>query len=246
MWGEAAGSMRHTLLVPEPTSPNADVPHDADLAAGPFSSWVSDFQRALRGEQDADVPCGTCTACCTSSQFVHIGPDEHETLARIPAALLFPAPRLPSGHVLLGYDEQGHCPMLIDHMCSIYEDRPKACRTYDCRVFAAAGLEITEDDKAEIARRVRRWRFSDAGPSDQRRHDAVRSAARFLGTHPELLPPGIAATNQTQVAVLALEVHDLFFAPDGPDEPATPASPDLVAMKDRLRCWKPAGRPTQS
>ena len=60
------------------------------------------------------MPCGTCTACCTSSQFVHIGPDEVDTLAHIPAELLFPAPRMPKGHVLLGYDERGHCPMLID------------------------------------------------------------------------------------------------------------------------------------
>ena len=39
-------------------------------------------------------PCRavTCTACCTSSQFVHIEPDETDTLAHIPAALRFPAP----------------------------------------------------------------------------------------------------------------------------------------------------------
>ena len=74
--------------------------------------WLAGMERALRGEQASDVPCDGCTACCTSSQFVHIGPDETDTLAHIPAALLFPAPRLPDGHVLLGYDEHGHCPML--------------------------------------------------------------------------------------------------------------------------------------
>lgn len=60
------------------------------------------MQAALRGEGEADVPCGSCTACCTASQFVHIEPDEADALAHIPRQLLFPAPRLPRGHVLMG------------------------------------------------------------------------------------------------------------------------------------------------
>src|SRR6476659_10784222 len=79
----------------------ATMANEPDLAAGDFSTWLSGMQAALRGDEDADVPCGTCTACCTSSQFVHIEPDEADALAHIPAALLFPAPRLPKGHVLL-------------------------------------------------------------------------------------------------------------------------------------------------
>ena len=128
--------------------------------AGEFSSWLAGMQAALRGERGSDVPCDGCTACCTSSQFIHIGPDEIDTIAHIPAELLFPAPRLPRGHVLMGYDERGHCPMLIDGACSIYEHRPMTCRTYDCRVFPAAGVELDDDDKALIARRASRWRFT--------------------------------------------------------------------------------------
>ncbi|HET7720760.1 MAG TPA: YkgJ family cysteine cluster protein, partial [Acidimicrobiales bacterium] len=101
------------------------------LPAGRFSTWLVRI--------GVDVPCGTCTACCTSSQFVHIGPDERDTLSRIPKALLFPAPGQPKGHVVMGYDERGHCPMFVDGACSIYEHRPRTCRTYDCRVFPAAG-----------------------------------------------------------------------------------------------------------
>jgi hypothetical protein len=56
------------------------------------------------------VACGGCTACCTSYQFGHIGPEETDTLAHIPADLLFPASRLPRGHMLLGYDERGTAP----------------------------------------------------------------------------------------------------------------------------------------
>ena len=76
---------------------------------------------------------------CTSSQFVHIAPDETETLARVPKALQFPAPHLPDGHVVLGYDERGHCPMLIENQCSIYSIARARCRTYNCHVFPARG-----------------------------------------------------------------------------------------------------------
>ena len=68
---------------------------DAPLNAGNFSTWLAEMQAALRGERDADVPCDGCTACCTSSQFVHIAPDETDTLAHISSDLLFPAPGLP-------------------------------------------------------------------------------------------------------------------------------------------------------
>ena len=63
------------------------------LDAGRFSTWLADMEAALRGERDADVPCDGCTACCTSSQFVHIGPDETDTLAHIPAGAALPGAR---------------------------------------------------------------------------------------------------------------------------------------------------------
>ena len=167
----------------------------------------------LAGDQ-VQVPCGDCTACCTSAQFVHIGPEEEEALARIPRALLFPAPGLPKGTMVMGYDEQGRCPMLVDGACSIYDHRPRTCRTYDCRVFTAAGLD---PDGAAITERVRRWRF-DAG--DERLQSAVRAAAAFLRDNARRL--GVS-TNPTQVAYLAARIHDLFV--DG----ATPAFATVAA-----------------
>ena len=184
---------------------------DRDLPAGDFSSWVVEMQGAIRGEHGSEVPCDGCTACCTSSQFIHIEPDETDTLSRIPAELLFPAPRLPAGHVVLGYDERGHCPMLIDEKCSIYAHRPKACRTYDCRIFAAAGIGVDRDEQASIARQAERWQFNFPTPTDRTRHQAVRAAATFLVEHGDLLPKPLAATNATQVAVLAIEMHDDFL-----------------------------------
>ena len=168
-----------------------------ELAAGDFSTWLADMRAALRGERAADVPCGECTACCTSSQFVHIEPDETETLAHIPPALLFPAPRLPRGHVLLGYDERGHCPMLVDGACSIYEHRPRTCRTYDCRIFAATGIDAAADQPL-IAERARRWRFTFSNPAEREQHEQIHAAAVVIR---EREP----STSATELAVRAIE-----------------------------------------
>jgi Fe-S-cluster containining protein len=160
-------------------------PDDTPLPAGPFSAWLVATRAAIRGEADAEVPCGTCTACCTASQFVHVGPDETDTLAHIPAALLFPAPKSPAGHVVMGYDERGHCPMLVDDGCSIYEHRPRTCRTYDCRVFAATGIAPDDDGdetKALIGARARRWRFDYAAETDRADQASMQSEAASLTT----------------------------------------------------------------
>jgi hypothetical protein len=182
------------------------------LPAGRFSTWL--------GQIGVDVPCGTCTACCTSSQFVHIGPDERDTLARIPKALLFPAPGLPTGNVVMGYDERGHCPMFVDGACSIYEHRPRTCRSYDCRVFPAAGLELAtplrgplapdHDGKAKIAAQVRRWRFDVSEPDDATLQAAVQAAAAYLRANADLLP-GLVPSNSTQLAFLAVGIRELFL-----------------------------------
>jgi len=204
---------------------------EADLPAGDFSSWLAGMRAALRGEGESDVPCGVCTACCTSSQFVHIAPDETGTLSRIPAELLFPAPRLPRGHVLLGYDERGHCPMLIGGGCSIYEDRPRTCRTYDCRIFPAAGVAPDDDDdtKSLIARRTERWKFGFPGRGDRTERDAVRAAATFLGA--QRRPEGVAPRNAIRLAVLAVEVHEAFLAHDDETGEAAVVDPDPEAVE---------------
>ncbi|HEX5585867.1 MAG TPA: hypothetical protein VFZ17_01030, partial [Acidimicrobiia bacterium] len=176
-------------------------PGDQPLAGGDFASWLTSMRGALRGEHDAVVPCGSCVACCTASQFVHVGPDEHDALAHIPSTLLFPAPGLPRGHVVLGYDEHGCCPMLVDGQCSIYDHRPRACRTYDCRIFTAAGVEPDGVGTAAIAARVRRWRFEYPRDRDRALQHAVRAAA----AHARRGGDDTRAVDATAVAVRAIE-----------------------------------------
>ena len=98
--------------------------------------------------------------------------------------------------------------MLADGGCSIYEHRPRTCRTYDCRIFPAAGLAVDDGDpaKADIARRARRWRFSFPADDDRRCHDAVRAAAVAQRAEAEARP-----ANVTQLAVRAIETYEEFL-----------------------------------
>ncbi|MEZ5116493.1 MAG: YkgJ family cysteine cluster protein [Candidatus Nanopelagicales bacterium] len=203
---------------PGPSLPGGEIDD-----TGPFGAWLEGVRSALRGDSEADVPCGTCTACCRAGQFVHIGPDEADALARIPGELLFPAPGLPPGHVLLGYDEQGRCPMLAEDGCSIYADRPRTCRSYDCRVLVAAGPRASRDAPAPVAERIRRWRFDVTDDEDRVRFAAVRSAAEFLASADA--PDDVAVpTTGLGLALMALAVHEAFLQA-GPDMRLVPRTP---------------------
>ena len=181
------------------------------LAAGDFSNWLSEMRHALKNKAETDVPCGQCTACCTSSYFIHIKPTETDTLSHIPAELLFPAPGMAEGNVLMGYDEKGHCPMLQNGACSIYEHRPSTCRSYDCRIFPATGVQISEKDKVHITQQVERWKFDFAQAEDLKEHQAVQKAASFLKSKSRLFPSGELPGNATQLATMAIKIFDLFL-----------------------------------
>ncbi len=103
--------------------------------------------------------------------------------------------------------------MLIDHRCSIYEHRPRTCRTYDCRIFPAAGLEV-EDDRPMIAQQARRWQFSFASEADRNQHAAVQAAASFIREHRRRWPTGSFPTNTVQLGVLAVRIHKFFLRRD--------------------------------
>jgi hypothetical protein len=111
----------------------------------------------------------------------------------------------------MGYDEHGRCPMLVDGKCSVYEDRPRTCRVYDCRVFAAAGIADAGEGKEAITRQAVRWKFEFPTPADIRLQAAVKHAADFLRDHADLFPDGFVPPNPTQLAVLAVKVHEAFL-----------------------------------
>ncbi len=139
--------------------------------------------------------------------FVWIRPAEKRTIRSIPRALLFPAPGLPKGHLLLGYDDQGHCPMLADSRCSIYKDRPQTCRDYDCRIYAATGIPV---DQPDIARRVGEWVFRYETAKSRREYALVRKAAAFLQKNRHLFPRETLPTQPGRLAALVIRTYRLF------------------------------------
>jgi hypothetical protein len=194
-------------------------------AGGEFSAWLAASRAALDGGDAPEVPCGACNGCCKSSYFIHVGPGECEALAAIPRELLFDAPGLSAGHLVLGYDENGCCPMLVAEKCSIYDSRPRTCRVYDCRVFSAAGID---PGKPAVEQRTRRWRFSFPAEQDGHEYRMVRAAGRFLTEHPDSFPAGSLPTNPAQLAVLAIRSYAVFSASvkqsDEPEEQLQPAA----------------------
>lgn len=168
---------------------------DPLLDAGSLASWLAEVPAVLRGERPAEVDCGECTACCRSSQFVHIEPDEAAARAAVPVELRFPAPGLPRGHIVVPHDEHGRCPLLGDDGCTAYAVRPRTCRTYDCRVFAAAGVDADAERQPAIAARVRRWRFRVETAEDRSARERLASARAEVTARPDAgnVPPAAVA-----------------------------------------------------
>ncbi|HNY29450.1 MAG TPA: YkgJ family cysteine cluster protein [Fibrobacteria bacterium] len=218
----------HSIQATEP--PDAE-----DRNAGVFTSWLRRMLHALATGSDTRTPCGDCTGCCRSSQFIHIQPDEKTTLRALPKGLSFPAPGAPKGTRLLGYDDQGRCPLLADHGCTIYALRPRTCRVYDCRVFAACGLVPSAPADNPVVRRVAAWRFTHPTASDGIRHQAVREAADFLERKADLFPGGRPPSHPSQLAILALKVHEVFLESERSDERKVERIVEASRRFERLR-----------
>lgn len=140
--------------------------------------------------------------------------------------------------MLLGYFENGHCPMMVEAGCSIYEDRPLTCRTYDCRIFAAAGIPAGEADKVIINEQVKKWLFTYPTQGDRDQHKAVKAAAEFLVNQGSAFPPGEVPSNPSQLAILALKVYKVFLNPIGPDRVSETVQAVIEARNRFNACGK--------
>lgn len=188
------------------SSPHASPP--SGRPAGPFGAWLQQMRAVLRGQQDADVPCAGCVGCCVSSYPIPLRPDDSVALDRVPAAQL----SLPAGGGLARMlpRQDGSCPMLTAGRCDIYAARPRTCRDYDCRIYAAAGWQ-PDGQRPVIQQRVSEWDFTFEDQQARLQARAVRRAAGFIRNNAPLFPPGLRAHSATAAAVLAIKVYELFI-----------------------------------
>lgn len=180
------------------------------IAAGPFGPWLAQTRAALRGDAGVEVPCGNCVGCCVSGYPIPLRAEDSRALAEVP--LQFFA-RTPTGQAVMIARADGTCAMFTARQCSIYRDRPQTCRDYDCRVFAAAGIEAGGAEREIINRRVREWQFSYSTDTERATHDAVRAAAAFIRDQAHCFPERVP-TIPTGIAVLAIKVHTVFLERD--------------------------------
>jgi len=177
-----------------------------------FSDWLKGMRKAMRFGEEAVVPCGDCNVCCMASYLVYIGPNEGNVLAAIPSSFLFPAADLAEGALLLMHDGNGTCPLLIKGNCSAYRNRPRNCRSYDCRVFAATGIS-PGGDRPLVSERVDGWEFDYPFQTDHDEHKAVKSAACFLLENADCFPEGFVPRAALLQAILAIKVYKPFLGP---------------------------------
>lgn len=81
-------------------------------------------------KETADVPCAGCTVCCKNEDVVIRVEDgdileNYKTHGKI---------RYGETVQILDHQPNGDCVYLIENKCSIYEERPIVCRSYDCRI----------------------------------------------------------------------------------------------------------------
>jgi len=225
-----SGLLKHFQNFKVPIEPKIN--NDSDLlGAIKFVSWLNDFTGTLKGENNGYVPCEDCVGCCTSSYFIHLKPTDKNSIKHIPNELMFPAPGLPKGNYLLGYNENGHCPMFKKGRCSIYEHRPETCRQYDCRVYPATGI-FPDDKNSPIYRKAKGWKFDISTSNDIKAFEAVQKASTFITKYRELFPKTFFPSNAPQQAVLAIRIHSEFMRFDSDEnEKAVRALVDLIVMK---------------
>lgn len=80
--------------------------------------------------EPSNVPCNGCKRCCQGEQVI-IRPQDGDDVNKYKTV-----ETIYNGFSarMLEQKPNGDCVYLGEHGCTIYEDRPIVCRSYDCRV----------------------------------------------------------------------------------------------------------------
>jgi len=182
------------------------------IDAGSFSAWLVQAHEALRTNKGMDVPCGDCVGCCTSSYSILLRPHD-AALDSVPAQYLSTVSGLSYPHAKMDPLPNGHCPMFKEGKCSIYSVRPQTCLDYDCRIFAAAGMDAGAI-RPVINQRILQWQFSYESDAELKMHLAVKAASGFISAHTKAFPSHWNITSPSSIAVLSIKVYTLFMSDD--------------------------------
>jgi Fe-S-cluster containining protein len=124
------------------------------------------------GSDHLSPPCGDCSACCKHYKDIILQDDELEVFGwkmdDTPTA---------DGRQRLKMKEDGSCIYLSDRGCSIYEQRPIACRHFDCRDFAMTGIQPSDKNGNISAVGMASVRMAEQTLTAKRRKDHVMLGA---------------------------------------------------------------------
>ncbi len=152
---------------------------------------LADFLKQVAGGE-ASPPSGQCNACCFDLN-VELDAAEAKRLDHF----------VQDGKSILSRDENGACTYLDSRgMCSIYEDRPKSCRAFDCRSTRFTLIDMVASaispayDKA-----VAQWTYAE--PEDDEELRVWRVMAEARKSYLESIPRQGATTDMSAHVVAA-------------------------------------------
>jgi uncharacterized protein len=120
------------------------------VPAHPLKRWTREQLEQAR-DRPAQVPCGTCRACCTHDR-IFLGPLDD------PRAFRW---HLEGGYPVIDRQPDGRCVYLGDGGCTIHDRAPQICRRMDCRILVL--LTPLEDQARRVAENPQMARVYEAG-----------------------------------------------------------------------------------
>jgi hypothetical protein len=148
-----------------------------------------DFLAAWWRGDAGPVPCGDCSACCC---YAGIPVDKRRDRKRLPCLL---TERNADGELVLQRHAAGACVHLGEQGCTVYEHRPSACRSFDCRAFSAMGL-VEHCDGRRIGSSPRP---SKPGPS---RRQLALNTGRLNALSRNATPAGVSTYRLSNPSIL--------------------------------------------
>ena len=127
--------------------------------AGTPIQIVRDWRESLRKpEVGVKVNCGTCTMCCRSQMPVGLTDEE---AAKLPHTI--------RGDGRKELAHKGDNCVMFDvekNRCSIYDSRPLACRSFDCRAVWLAGMRVHHSQSFGFNEVLDQWETKIEGDED--------------------------------------------------------------------------------